>query len=58
MFAPHVRSIPGFVRTEMTGHTGLVDPPESAAGIIARIDELTPETSGSFRHANGEQLPW
>jgi len=49
---------PGFVRTDMTGHSGLVDPPESAAGLIARIDELTLETSGSFRHANGEHLPW
>ncbi len=49
---------PGFVRTEMTGHAGLIDPPESAAGLIARIDELTPETSGTFRHSNGESLPW
>ena len=49
---------PGFVRTEMTGHQGLVDAPESAAGIIARIDELTLETSGGFWHANGERLPW
>jgi len=49
---------PGFVRTDMTGHQGLVDPPESAAGIIARIDELTLESSGGFWHANGEQLPW
>jgi len=49
---------PGFVRTEMTGNTGLIDPPESAAGLIARIDELTLETSGEFRHANGELLPW
>jgi len=49
---------PGFVRTEMTGHTGLIDPDESAAGLIARIDELTLETSGAFRHANGEHLPW
>ena len=49
---------PGFVRTEMTGNTGLVDPPESAAGLMARIDELTLETSGSFWHANGELLPW
>ena len=49
---------PGFVRTEMTDHQGLVDAPESAAGLIARIDELTLETSGTFRHANGEALPW
>jgi NAD(P)-dependent dehydrogenase (short-subunit alcohol dehydrogenase family) len=49
---------PGFVRTEMTGNTGLVDPPESAAGLMARVDELTLETSGSFWHANGEPLPW
>ena len=49
---------PGYVRTEMTGNTGLVDPPESAAGLIARIDELTLETTGSFWHANGEILPW
>jgi NAD(P)-dependent dehydrogenase (short-subunit alcohol dehydrogenase family) len=49
---------PGFVRTDMTGGQGLVDPPESAAGLIARIDELTLETSGGFWHANGERLPW
>jgi len=49
---------PGFVRTEMTGNAGMVDPPESAAGLIARIDELDLESSGSFRHANGEPLPW
>lgn len=49
---------PGFVRTEMTGNSGLIDPPESAAGIIARIDELNLENSGSFWHANGELLPW
>jgi NAD(P)-dependent dehydrogenase (short-subunit alcohol dehydrogenase family) len=49
---------PGFVRTDMTGHQGLVDAPESATGLIARIDGLSLETSGSFLHANGEPLPW
>jgi len=49
---------PGFVRTDMTGHNGLVDPPESAAGLLARIDELTIETSGRFLHMNGDTLPW
>jgi len=49
---------PGFVRTDMTGQQGLIDPPESAAGLIARIDELTLKTTGTFRHTNGETLPW
>jgi NAD(P)-dependent dehydrogenase (short-subunit alcohol dehydrogenase family) len=49
---------PGFVRTEMTGHQGLIDPPESAAGLIARIDEVTLETTGTFWHTNGEIIPW
>ena len=49
---------PGFVRTDMTANQGLVDAPESAAGLIARIDELGIDSSGSFFHANGEALPW
>jgi NAD(P)-dependent dehydrogenase (short-subunit alcohol dehydrogenase family) len=49
---------PGYVRTDMTGHTGHVDTGESAAGLIARIDALTLETSGGFWHANGDRLPW
>jgi NAD(P)-dependent dehydrogenase (short-subunit alcohol dehydrogenase family) len=49
---------PGMVRTDMTGHHALIDPPESVAGLLARIDELTMETSGWFWHANGERLPW
>ncbi len=49
---------PGFVKTDMTGGNGNVGPDEAAAQIIARIDELDAAKSGSFRHANGEQLPW
>ncbi len=49
---------PGFVRTRMTGQNGMVDAPEAARGLLARIDELTLETSGRFFHANGEELPW
>ena len=49
---------PGFVRTGMTGHQGLIDADESVRGLLARMEELTLENSGSFRHQNGETLPW
>ncbi len=49
---------PGFVRTEMTGGQGLIEASEAAAGILARIDELNAKRTGSFRHSNGESLPW
>ncbi len=48
---------PGLVATRMTGFSG-VSTAESAAGLIQRIDELGPEGSGGFWHANGERLPW
>ena len=48
---------PGLVATEMTGGRG-VSPEASARGLIARMDELTIETSGSFWHAEGYTLPW
>jgi NAD(P)-dependent dehydrogenase (short-subunit alcohol dehydrogenase family) len=48
---------PGLVATEMTGRVG-IPPSESAAGLIARIDELALRDSGGFWHANGERLPW
>jgi NAD(P)-dependent dehydrogenase (short-subunit alcohol dehydrogenase family) len=49
---------PGMVSTEMIGGRGQVEPDVAAAGLLARLDALTPETSGSFWHANGEALPW
>jgi NAD(P)-dependent dehydrogenase (short-subunit alcohol dehydrogenase family) len=49
---------PGMVRTDMTDHVGNVDAPDAARMLIARMDELTLETSGGFWHANGERLPW
>src|SRR5688572_14399322 len=44
---------PGFIRTDMTGGNGNDDPPVAAKGLLSRIDELTPERSGRFFHANG-----
>ncbi len=49
---------PGYVKTDMTGHNGFIEPNESAAGIVARIDELSLDTSGTFWHSSGEVLPW
>lgn len=49
---------PGYVQTEMTGHQGLVDTSHSATGLLARIEELNLENSGSFWHAEGDKLPW
>ncbi len=49
---------PGWVRTDMTGHGGLIDPDESASGLIKRMEELTLDSSGGFWHTNGERLPW
>ena len=49
---------PGAVRTEMTSGQGALDPDESAAGLLQRIDELKIETTGRFLHENGTALPW
>lgn len=50
---------PGLVRTRMVAFNPQAIPPEMAVrGLLARIDALTLETSGTFWHANGEVLPW
>lgn len=49
---------PGFVRTGMTSGNGNVDPDQSAKNLLARIDGLSLENSGSFWHAEGQILPW
>lgn len=56
---------PGSVRTQMTAGLAdqatvgmLVDPATAAKGLIARLDELSLEATGTFRHANGQTLPW
>jgi NAD(P)-dependent dehydrogenase (short-subunit alcohol dehydrogenase family) len=49
---------PGYVKTDMTGQSGLIEAGEAVAGLLNVIDQLTPENSGSFWHSNGEVLPW
>lgn len=48
---------PGLVATDMTGGRGI--PAEDAArGLVARMDELSLDTTGTFWHAEGYPLPW
>jgi NAD(P)-dependent dehydrogenase (short-subunit alcohol dehydrogenase family) len=53
---------PGMVATDLTknfpGNFSYIQPDEAARGLIGCMDELTPATSGRFRHANGQYLPW
>ncbi|MBE9160709.1 SDR family oxidoreductase [Nodosilinea sp. LEGE 06152] len=50
---------PGLVETRMTGFTKSgITPTEAVKGLLACIDALTLENSGTFWHSNGEVLPW
>jgi len=50
---------PGLVATRMINfNPNGISPQQSVQGLLKRIDALTLETSGSFWHANGEELPW
>jgi len=53
---------PGMVATDLTkGYPGefkYITPDQAAAGLIRRMDELSVQSAGVFRHANGEVLPW
>ena len=49
---------PGLVGTDMIGGAGDLTPDEAAAKLILRIKEITPDTTGQFRHSNGQSLPW
>ena len=49
---------PGYVRTNMTGGNGMTDAAPAAAGLMGRMDALTMDTTGTFWHAEGYELPW
>ena len=49
---------PGYVATDMVGGHGDVTPAQAATQLVARLDALTLDRSGSFWHANGSTLPW
>ena len=49
---------PGWVKTDMGGGGAPTAVADSVTGILARLDELTLETSGSFLRWRGGTCPW
>lgn len=49
---------PGWVETDMGGPRAPLRVEESVAGILARIEEQTLDSSGRFVDYEGEALPW
>jgi NAD(P)-dependent dehydrogenase (short-subunit alcohol dehydrogenase family) len=49
---------PGWVRTDMGGPGGKLDPPESVAALRRLIAGLEPQDSGRFFNYDGKTYPW
>lgn len=49
---------PGMVKTDMGGGPGAVEAKDAAARMVDRIDEMSLDNTGKFRHAEGYELPW
>ena len=49
---------PGFVQTSLVDFQGNLETSEAAELLEKRIQEISLENTGSFRHSNGENLPW
>jgi NAD(P)-dependent dehydrogenase (short-subunit alcohol dehydrogenase family) len=49
---------PGWVRTDMGGPNGLIDAPESVAGMRQVIEALSLANSGRFVAYDGKVIPW
>ena len=49
---------PGWVKTDMTGHTGHYTVDKAATQIIDRINELNESNTGTFWHSDGQILSW
>lgn len=49
---------PGYVRTDMTGHHGHIEPQKAAERLVQRMDELNLDNTGTFWHSDGSILPW
>lgn len=49
---------PGYVATDMVGGSGDLTPKQAAERLVARVDTLGLEQTGTFWHSNGSALTW
>jgi len=49
---------PGWVRTDMGGPSGMIDPPESVASMLKVIMKAGAAESGHFVNYDGGDIPW
>lgn len=49
---------PGWVQTDMGGKAATYTPQQSVAGIVNQAEQLTLETSGSFKVFDGSDIEW
>lgn len=49
---------PGWVRTDMTDHSGLIDPEESVAGMMRVIESVEQYEPGAFVAFDGREVPY
>ena len=48
---------PGYVSTDMNGHSGNIDAKTSVAGLLTQLESGKP-LNGRFYGWNGEEIPW
>ena len=49
---------PGYIKTDMTNGNGDMFPDEAVTRMAVRIEELSMENSGQFRHRDGRIIPY
>ena len=49
---------PGWVRTDMTSHSGLIDPTESVRGLLSVIEKEGASLNGRMFDYKHEEIPW
>ncbi|TMW58916.1 hypothetical protein Poli38472_007061 [Pythium oligandrum] len=49
---------PGFVATDLNGHTGILQPSQSAAMLAKNIAGVKLEETGKFISHDGNEYPW